>query len=219
MLQSSTYPHPAKAVGTPDNSKGADGDGRETAGIPLAGVEATSAFGSHKCEIPHRHQSPGADVESSTSRISRASRHHVRRAARTPGNTGDLGNAPPREGGFAARHTTDPHIIVSPDVKLKKRAFRIGTWNTRGKTGPNGESKFATAKMIMKLEKVDILILTETHTLADSPPDVRGLKILGHTGINSHQAGVAICALDNKGWSCLSTEVLVPGYALICNLL
>ena len=218
MLQDSTNPRPAKAVGTPDNSKGADGDGRETVGIPLDGVEATSAIGSQKCEIPHRHQSPGTDVESNTSRVSRTSRPRSRRAARTPGNTGDLGNAPPREGGSAARHTTNPPIITSPDVKLRKRTFRIGTWNTRGKSGPTGDSKFNTAKMIMKLEKVDILVLTETHTDEASPPDVRGLKVLGHTGISNHKAGVAICALDNRGWSSLSTEVLIPGYAILCNL-
>ena len=124
MLQNSINPRPAKAVGTPDNSKEADGDGRETAGIPLDGVEATSAYSSQKCEIPHRHQSPGADVESNTSRISRTSRHRIRRAARPPGNTGDLGNAPPREGGFAARHTTDPPVIESPGVKLKKKSIQ-----------------------------------------------------------------------------------------------
>ena len=38
--------HPAKAVDTPDNSKGVDGDGGGTAGTPLVGVEAISAFSS-----------------------------------------------------------------------------------------------------------------------------------------------------------------------------
>ena len=218
MLHNSLDSYPAEAVGTPDNSKGTDGDGRETAGIPLDGVEATSAFGSQKCEIPHRHQSPGADVESNTSRISRTSRPRNRRATQAPGNTGGLGNTPPCEGVRTARLPTNPPMNKSPDVKLKRRAFRIGTWNTRGRTGPDGRSKFDTAKMIMKLEKVDILVLTETHTTDDSPPDIRGLKLLGHTGINSHQAGVAICALDNRGWSCLSTDVLIPGYAIICHL-
>ena len=218
MLHNSTNSYPAKAVGAPDKSKGTDGDGGETAGTPLAGVETTSAFGSQICEILHRHHSPGDDVEPNTSRVSRTSRHQDRRAARTPGNTGDLGNAPPREGEFAARHTTIPPISKSPDIRLKKRAFRTGTWNTRGKTNSSGESKFAIAKMIMKLEKVDILVITETRTEGGSPPDVRGLNVLAHTGISNHQAGVAICALDNRGWSCLSTEILIPGYALICNL-
>ena len=103
-------------------------------------------------------------------------------------------------------------------MKLKKRAFRVGTWNTRGKIGPSGVSKFLTAKMIMQVEKVDILILTETHSENDSPPDIRGLKIMGHTGISNNQAGVTICTLENRGWSCLSTEILIPGYALICHL-
>ena len=38
--------HPVKTVGTPDNSKGVDGDGGGTAGTPLVGVEAISAISS-----------------------------------------------------------------------------------------------------------------------------------------------------------------------------
>ena len=72
--------------------------------------------------------------------------------------------------------------------------------------------------MIMKLEKVDILVVTETHTKEDSPPDVRGLKVLAHTGISGNRAGVAICALDTGVWSCASSEVLIPGHAIICEL-
>ena len=72
--------------------------------------------------------------------------------------------------------------------------------------------------MIMKLEKVDVLVLTETHTREDSPPDVKGLKVLAHTGISGNRAGVAICALDTGVWSCTSSEVLLPGHAIICEL-
>src|SRR5258706_9341359 len=72
--------------------------------------------------------------------------------------------------------------------------------------------------MIMKLEKVDVLVLTETHSTADSPPSVRGLQILSHTGISANRAGVAICALDNGWWSCLSSTELVPGHAIISML-
>ena len=210
--------HPAKAVDTPDNCKGVDGDGGGTAGTPLIGVEAISAFSSRKCETLLRCQSPGVDTEPSTSRISRTSRNRRRWAALPPSNTGDLGNAPPREGGSAARHTINTPTEDSPEVILKKRAFRIGTWNIRGKTDPSGGSKFNTAKMIMKLEKVDVLVITETHTKQDSPPDVRGMKILAHTGISGNRAGVAICALDTGVWSCTSSEVLILGHAIICEL-
>jgi len=70
----------------------------------------------------------------------------------------------------------------------------------------------------MKLENVDVLVLTETHSLADSPPSIRGLNVLSHTGVSANQAGVAICALDNGRWSCLSSTELVPGHAIISEL-
>src|SRR5258706_3276815 len=69
--------------------------------------------------------------------------------------------------------------------------------------------------LIMKLENIDVLVLTETHSLADSPPSVRGLNVLSHTGVSANWAGVTICALDNGRWSCLSSTVLVPGHAVI----
>ena len=210
--------HPTKAVDTPDNRKGVDGDSGGTAGTPLIGVEAISAFSSQTCETLLQCQSPGVDTEPRASCTSRASRDRKRQAALPPSNTGDLGNAPSCEGGSTAHHTINTPTEDSPEVALKKRAFRIGTWNTRGKTDPSGRSKFNTAKMIMKLEKVDILVITETHTKEDSPPDVRGLKVLAHTGISNNRAGVAICALDTGIWSCASSEILIPGHAVICEL-
>ena len=210
--------HPAKAVDTPDNSKGVDGDGGGTAGTPLIGVEAISAFSSQTGETLLQYQSPGVVTEPSASRASQTSWTCNRRAALPPSNTGDLGNAPSREGGIAACHTINTPLEDSPDIALKKRVFRIGTWNTRGKTDPSGGSKFNTAKMIMKLEKVDILVITETHTREDSPPNVKGLKILAHTGVSGNRAGVAICALDTGVWSCVSSEVLIPGHAIVCKL-
>ena len=210
--------HPARAVDTPDNSKGVDGDGRGTAGTPLVGEEAISALRSQTCETLLQYQSPGVDTEPSASCIPQTSRNRHRRAALPPSNTGELGNAPPREEGSAACLATYTPPEDSPEVALKKRAFRIGTWNTRGKTDPSGGSKFNTAKMIMKLEKIDILVITETHIKEDSPPSVRGMKVLAHTGISGNRAGVAICALDTGVWSCASSEVLIPGHAIICEL-
>ena len=210
--------HPAKAVDTPDNSKGVDGDGRGTAGTPLVGVEAISALGSQTCKTLLQYRSPSVDTEPNTSRIPRTSRTRHRRAALPLSNTGELGNTPPCEEGLAAHLATHTPPEDSPEVTLKKRAFRIGTWNTRGKTDPSSGSKFNTAKMIMRLEKVDILVITETHTKEDSPPSIRGMKVLAHTGISGNRAGVAICTLDTGVWSCVSSVVLVPGHAVICDL-
>ena len=88
----------------------------------------------------------------------------------------------------------------------------------RGRSGPSNSSKLDTAKMLMKLEKVDLLVLTETHSTFDSPPSIRGLSVLSHSGISPTRAGVAICAIDNGWWSCKSSIVLVPGHALLCEL-
>ena len=177
---------PAQAVGTSDNSRRADGDGGKTAGIPSTGVRAVGAFGSQSCEIPHRHQSPGADDRPTARRRSRTSRTASHRAAQSPGSTDGLGNTSPPPGGEAARHTPDPAFRFnfsdpvnqshpslandSPPVRLKKRSVCIGTWNMRGRSGPSGVPKVDTAKLIMKLEKVDLLVLTETHSADDSPP-------------------------------------------------
>jgi len=124
----------------------------------------------------------------------------------------------PKDHSDYVNHTHPLAPTSAPSVPLKKRCFRIGTWNSRGRFGPSNSSKVATAKMIMKLEKVDVLVLTETHSTADSPPSVRGLQILSHTGISANRAGVAICALDNGRWSCLSSTELVPGHAIISML-
>src|SRR5258706_255437 len=225
---------PARAVDTSDNSRGVDGDGGGAAGTSLAGVGAVSANSNHSCEIPFQVQSTGAVLEPNTSCHSRTSRASSFRAAQSLGFMRSLGNVSLPPGGVAARLTDDPpppldhsdpvnHLLPhapedAPSVQLKKRCFRIGTWNSRGKSGPSNSSKVATAKMIMRLEKVDVLVLTETHSAADSPPSVRGLNVLSHTGVSPVRAGVAICALDNGHWSCHSSVVLVPGHAVLSEL-
>src|SRR5258706_2178404 len=160
---------PARAVDTSDNSRRVDGDGGGAAGTSLAGMGAVSAFGNQSCEIPFQVQSTGAVLEptaSHRSRFSRTSRASSIRAARSPGSTRSLGNVSPPPGGEAACRTNDHpspldysdpicHNLPlapenAPSMPLKKQCFRIGTWNSRGKTGPSNSSKFATAKMIMR---------------------------------------------------------------------
>ena len=216
---------PAKAVDTSDNSKRVDGDSGGTAGTSPVGMGAAGANSNHPCEIPLQPRSPGAVAEPTTSRRSRTSRTASSWAARSLGMTGNLDNVPPSPGDAAAHCTTDPinespppAPTKTPAVPLKKRAVRLGTWNMRGCNGPSNSSKLDTAKMLMKLEKVDLLVLTETHSTFDSPPSVRGLTVLSHSGIGPSRAGIAICAIDNGQWSCKSSIVLVPGHALLCEL-
>src|SRR5258706_10352641 len=237
MIYKLASSRPAWAVDTSDNSRRVDSDGGGAAGTSLAGVGAVSAIGNHTCETPFQVQYTSADLEPTASRRSRtswSSRAPSFRAVRSPGFTRSLGNVSPPPGGETAHRTNDStspfnlsdpvnniHPLVPgnrPPVPLKKQCFRIGTWNTRGKAGPSNSSKIATAKMIMRLEKVDVLILTETHSDADSPPSVRGLNVLSHTGVSSVRAGVAICALDNGHWSCRSSTVLVPGHTILSKL-
>src|SRR5258706_7095849 len=237
MIYKLASSRPAQAVDTSNNSRRVDSDSGGAAGTSLAGVGAVSAIGNHACESPFQFQFTGTDLEPTTSRrsrISRLSRTPSFRAVRSLGFLRSLGNVSLPPGGEAARCTnnspppfdhSDPvnhiHPLTpgnAPSVPLKKQCFRIGTWNSRGKTGPSNLSEIATTKLIMRLEKVDVLVLTETHSNADSPPSVRGLNVLSHTGVNANRAGVAICALDNGRWSCLSSTILVPGHAILSVL-
>ena len=225
MIYKLVTSRPTQAIVTSDNSKRGDGDGRGTAGTSPAGVGAVGANGSQPCEIPPQHQSPGAVAEPIMSRRSQTSRSASSRAAQSLGLTGNLGNVPPSPGGVAARRTPDPinelhpaAPVKAPGILLKKRSVRISTWNMRGRSGPSNSPKIDTAKMIMRLEKVDLLVLTETHSTSELPPSSRGLNVLSHTGSTSTRAGVAICAIDNGRWSCTSSVVLVPGHAIICEL-
>ncbi len=220
MIYKLASSHPTQAVDTSDNGRRVDGNGGGAAGTSLAGVGAVGAIGNHACEIPLLFQSTGTVAEpniSCRSRISRSSRALPFRAVRSPGISSLLGKDSPPPGD-PVNHVHPLALVDAPSVPLKKRCFRIGTWNSRGRFGPSNSSKVATAKMIMKLEKVDVLVLTETHSLADSPPSIRGLNVLSHTSVSANRAGVAICALDNGHWTCLSSNVLVPGHAIVAEL-
>ncbi len=205
MIYKLASSRPAQAVDTSDNSRRVDGDSGGAAGTSLAGVGAVGANGNHPCEIPFQFQFTGTVAEPTTSRrsrISRTSRTPPFRAVQSPGLTSPLGKDSLPPGGVTAQRIvdffspidhSDPinrvhplHPAATPSVPLRKRCFRIGTWNSRGRFGPSNSPKIATAKMIMKLEKVDVLVLTETHSPADSPPSVRGLNVLSHTGISAN---------------------------------
>ena len=88
-----------------------------------------------------------------------------------------------------------------------------------GRFGVKDGSRFAKlplAEDIMAVEKLDILVLTETHTL-DLAPSLR-TRILGQTGVSDSRGGVAIVARSSDGWTCNESFTLVDGYALLVNV-
>ena len=204
-MNTTTYrhPHPARAVGYPAQGRGADGGGGRTAGTPSAGVADAGAIGSHTCESPHL----------SESRRSSGSSNHdpppPHRRPPSPGSSAALGTPASGPG----------HAAKPSNFALKKRSFRVGTWNMNGRFGISNGSRFAKlplAEDIMAVEKVDILILTETHTL-DLTPSLR-TRILGQTGVSDSRGGVAIIARSSEGWTCNESYTLVDGYAILVNV-
>ena len=201
----SRNPRPAQAVGYPAQGRGVDGDGGRTAGTPSAGVAAAGAVGSHTCESLHLSESR----RSSGSSIHDPSSSPPHRRPLSPGPSAALGT-PASGPGPAAKPT---------NFALKKRSFRVGTWNMNGRYGVKNGSRFAKlplAEDIMAVEKVDILVLTETHTM-DLAPSLR-VRILGQTGVSDSRGGVAIVARSSDGWTCNESFTLVDGYAILVNV-
>jgi hypothetical protein len=103
---------------------------------------------------------------------------------------------------------------------LKPRTFRIGTWNTQGSSGRNTYNKsflkVPLAEDIMFVEKLDILILTKTHT--DRFTCSNNSLTLAQTGSSTASAGIAILAPNNGSWSASETHKLIPGHAIISKL-
>jgi hypothetical protein len=173
-----------------------------TAGTPLVGVGAASASRSHHSETPHL----GSSSRHGPRTKSKPSSPH--RESQTPDPKRAEGTAPNGSG-----------RADTPALTLKKHAFRIGTWNMCSQTSSlDGKrySKTIYAEDIMFLEKVDLLILTETH--AESLSVSNKSTILAQTGISTSRAGVSIIAPNNGGWSSDSTCVLVLGYAVITRV-
>jgi len=197
-----TSRRPAKAVGYPAQSRGADGDGRGTAGTSLAGVVAASVSNSQICENPHPVAPP-------------------RRAA------GSNRNPPPPSSGSG--QTSAPKRVrgktpdgagaepVDPPLVLTKKPIRLATWNMCGqgsRAAPKDKAKMRLVEHLLTLEDIDILVLTETHTV--SLPTSRRIQVLEQSGL-AHRAGVAIVVKAGSGWEVLHKEVLVPGFAVMVN--
>jgi hypothetical protein len=198
------HPRPAQAAGELRLEPDTGGNGGETAGDPLVGVGAASANGSQPCETPHLY----------------ASYRRVRRTNSKPCSSS------PRESqstGYKEASGTGseyPSGADEPSPTLKPRTFRIGTWNTQGSSRKNANNKtyrkLPLAEDIMFVEKLDLLILTETHS--DNLICLNKTLALTQTGSGSATASVAILAANNGSWSTEETHILTPGHAILSKL-
>ena len=202
-----TSRRPAKAVGYLAQGRGADGDGGGTAGTPPVGEGAIGVTNSQICETP----------------LLLASQQSVDRTNGNPRPPLTAGSSPepdsctgaPPDGSGTTPNARSP----APPVQLKDRRFRLATWNMCGQvTNRDGKivSKAPFAEQLMLLERLDLLVLTETHT--DAPLFSRGRTVLRSTSLPEARAGVAVVAHSSGGWECVRLEVLIEGYTLILHL-
>ena len=193
--------HPAQAVGYPAQGRGSDGDGGVTAGNPLAGVGAVGAESNQLCENPL----PGT---SSRSVLGPKSNLQVPPSCRaqSKGPVGARGSAP---------HGPAPAAMAAP-IRLKPRKFRFGTWNIQGRVDSSKKLKSHYAEQLQALEKIDLLVVTETHSLAFVCN--KGTSVLCQSSISNEKASIALISRASHGWLCDDVRVLIPGYALLAHL-
>ena len=152
---------PARAVVTPDNRTGHDGDGGRAAGTPPAGMGAVSASGSHPRETSLHQVSPGAPGAPTVRR---------RRRLFSPVLPSAQSAGPKRAWG---RPSDRPAGVADPSPQLKRRTFNFGTWNMLGRstrTDSGLQPTFPFADDLMALERLDVLALQETHCNESGPP-------------------------------------------------
>jgi len=206
-IKLATSRRPAQAVGYPAQSRGADGDGGGTAGTPPADEVAVGVTNSHASENP---------LLSASQRSAGSSNSDPR-----PSSTAGLSPEPngcegaPLDGSGPTPSARSP----SSHFWLKDRSFLIGSWNMAGQTTKVQGSvrrKVPFVEGLMRVEKIDLLVLTETHAVEFST--TKATNVLYHSGIGSTRAGVALVAPSDGGWTCESTELLVPGYAFLSRV-
>src|SRR5258707_4747916 len=113
-----------------------------------------------------------------------------------------------------------PPAVTPPPFSLQPCCFRIGTWNVHGKSFRKNGKQNAKAPLIhsiMDVEKIDLLVVTETHSPDNHRFSVPNSAVLAQSGIDSSRAGVALVARDSFSWSCSTSTVLIPGYTLIAQ--
>jgi len=205
-IKLATSRRPAQAVGYPAQGRGADGDGGGTAGTPSMGVGAIGVSNSQSCEIPLLPAS-----QRSVGRT-KSNPRPITTAGSSPGPDSCAG-APPDGSG-----TTPSAESHAPGIVLQDRSFRVATWNMCGQVlkQPQRAQKLPFAERLLTLEKLDLLLLTETH-VEDLVPS-RATCVLGQAGMHA-RAGLALIARSDSSWETQAHDVLIPGYAFIVRLL
>ena len=95
----------------------------------------------------------------------------------------------------------------------------MATWNMCGRmTTKNGRlvPKTPFVEQLMLLEKLDLLVLTETH--GEDIGLSNGRVVLGGTSLPEARAGVAVVAHSSGGWACNKQVTLMDGFALLLHL-
>jgi len=204
-LASSRYP--AKAVGHLAQSRGADGDGGGTAGTLPVGVGAIGVSNSQQRENP----------------LLPASQRSAGRTKGNPRPDTTAGSSPEPESCAGAppdgSGTTPNARSRAPRIRLKDRKFRLATWNMCGRMATKDGKlvpKAPFVEQLMLLEKLDLLVLTETH--GDDVGLSRGRVVLGGTSLPEARAGVAVVAHSAGGWTCNKQVTLIDGFALLLHL-
>jgi len=202
-VKAATSRCPAQAVSYPAQGRGADSDGGGTAGTSLAGVVAASVSNSHKHESPHP----------------------VASSQRAAGSNCDLSplagidqtSAPKGARGRLVDGAEGESDV--PTMPLQNRTFKLATWNMCGqgtKSATNSKEKMRFVECLLSLERIDAMVLTETHTV--SIPASCGVDVIEQTGLAS-RAGVVIIVKSDAGWEVLHRQVLIPSYTVLVNIL
>ena len=166
-----------------------------------ASVGAVGAESNQLCENPL----PGTSSQSVLGPKSNLQVPPSRRA-QSKGPVGAHGSAPNRP---------TPAAMAAP-VRLKPRKFRFGTWNIQGRVDSSKKLKSHYAEQLQALEKIDLLVITETHSLIFACN--KGTSVLCQSGVSNERAGIALVSRASHGWLCNDVRVLIPGYALLAHL-
>ena len=88
----------------------------------------------------------------------------------------------------------------------------------RGAIDNTNSPKILRAESYMAIEKIDVLVLTETHCPGIDTPPCKSSHLLAHTSLDDRRAGVAIVTPKSSGWSSDHSLTLVPGRATLTHL-